>query len=221
MEDFKEVNNELDLDNYIKTYDGRLIGMCGTSKVAELEEIAWKLYLGGIKVHWRATPLLREDFSKYNDYRAFMEAALIIYDRRIESRKKLKKPLTVIEVPASGKSTWYGGAFVLIFVYSRYKGNFIISGYSNEAEEYLKKNYTHYFAYKSMWHAGKSRGFWDFWKSNIGIFAPSDSKKHVTGKERKYSIRQYSEYKSNGVDDMKTLYFKRLPKYWIPEFNTL
>ena len=76
-----------------------------------------------------------------------------------------------------------------------------------------------------MWHAGKSRGFWKFWKSNIGIFAPSDSKKHVSGKNRKYSIRQYSEYTFIYSDDennkIKTLFFKRLPKYWIPEFNNL
>lgn len=38
-----------------------------------IEDAAWKLYQGGIKVQWKTTPLLREDFPQYEDYEMFME----------------------------------------------------------------------------------------------------------------------------------------------------
>jgi len=139
---------------------------------------------------------------------------------------KIKKSYPIIDVPASGKPDWYEGAFTLLFVYSRNAGNFILRGYRGEVDAYLKKNYTHYFCYKSMWHHGQTRGHWNFWKDSVGIFEPSRSKKGVRSKnERKYTIRPYSGAYGHEISmeelREKTIILKRLPKHWIPEFNKL
>lgn len=123
---------------------------------------------------------------------------------------KSKKQLPIIDVQANGKPDWYTGAYTLVFVYSRNKGNFILRGYRGEVMEYLKKNYTHYFCYISMWHNGSQRGHWHFWKDNVMIFEPSKS-----SKTWKYKIRTYAD------DEKKELVFKRFPRRWIPEFNQL
>jgi len=124
----------------------------------------------------------------------------------------------VIKVPASGKPVWYGGARVMCFVYSKNDGNFILEGFSNEVEKYLKENYKHYFYYLSMWSHGQSRGYWRFWKDNdVSIFTPSKSRK-----DWKYLIVKYgkqSDYHARQHEVEISL--KRLPKRWIPEFNKL
>lgn len=134
------------------------------------------------------------------------------------------KNYPVIDVPASGKPDWSGGAFVLCFVYSKQHGNFILRGYVKEVQEYLKQHYTHYFYYLSMWNSGRSRGYWCFWKDGVSIFPPVRRGKN---KKRQYIFRKYHE--SGHYNDLALLKlqkevelrFKRLPKQWIPEFNQL
>jgi hypothetical protein len=111
----------------------------------------------------------------------------------------------------------------MCFVYSRDHGNFILEGYRGEVDEYLKKNYTHYFCYISMWSNGKSRGHWDFWKDNIGIFEPSKMRKNWKWEVRPYSGGGFFGNKKVSEEEIKrkTFKFKRLPKRWIPEFNKL
>lgn len=129
----------------------------------------------------------------------------------------LKTLYPIIDVPASGNYCWIEGAYSLLFVYSKYKGNFILRGYLGEVEKYLKENYTHYIYYRSMWYQGQSRGGWKFWKDRIGIFEPSKM-----FKTWKYQIREYSNWRDvdNDVEE-KSLYFKRIPHRWIPEFDKL
>jgi len=140
---------------------------------------------------------------------------LIIKIKRINYVKPKKYP--VIQVPSNGNPNWSCGARTMCFVYSK-KGNFILEGYLGEVEDYLKKNYTHYFYYMSMWHNSQSRGYWKFWKENVTIYSPS---KH--GKTWKYKVIKY-DYNQRGYSapaDKVVLEFKRLPKRWIPEFNKL
>jgi len=137
-----------------------------------------------------------------------------IHPKSIGSPKKI---YPIIDVPATGKSDWGEGAFTLCFVYSKHYGNFILRGYRGEVDEYLKKNYTHYFYYVSMWHHGQSRGHWKFWKNNVTIFEPNK-----TYKSFKYNIVKYKH--PNSFFEMKReieIKLKRLPKRWIPEFNQL
>ena len=130
---------------------------------------------------------------------------------------KSHKNYPIIEIMPDGKADWYEGSYCLLFVYSKYNGNFIIKGYRREALKYLKENYNHYFYYVSMWHNGKSRGHWKFWKeSDIIIFEPS--------KEEKYSKFRFVKYdRNNGFNTTNSfeLSFKRMPKRWIPEFDNL
>jgi hypothetical protein len=129
----------------------------------------------------------------------------------------MKKEYTEIEVPSDGKPNWGDGARCMFFVYSKYKGNFILKGYLREVEKFLKENYTHYFYYNSMWHNGVSRGHWKFWKDGVTIWEPNNSKRY---KRVKYIV---IKYKVDGYERKKVseLAFKRLPKRWIPEFDRL
>lgn len=124
----------------------------------------------------------------------------------------MKKEYPVIEVQSDGGRGWYEGARCMFFVYSKHSGNFIVKGYRREVEEYLKKNYTHYFYYVSMWYKGCSRGHWKFWKNDVSIFEPS----RVT-KTFKYKVVKYGKgYPQKRVLEVD---LKRLPKRWIPEFD--
>ncbi len=124
----------------------------------------------------------------------------------------MNKNLPIIEVPASGKKTWYGGAYTLAFVYSK-SGNFLIKGYSEEVKEYLKKNHTHWFANFTFFHKGENRSFWKFWKEDIFI-SNNDHRTRKRSGRKKMTVSVYR-------NEQKNLNFKRLPKHWIPEFDQL
>lgn len=179
-----------------------------------IEDYAWEMYQRGMKLHWKDTdPFEREDFSRYEDYNMYMEASEKIL------KKGTKKVYPIIEVPPTGNKCWVEGARTLCFVYSKHKGNFILEGYYGDVQEYLKKNYTKYFCYYSLWHNGKQRGFWKFWKErDVSILNPSKTFKHwkfrVISKEPQYSYRQKEKIKAK-------FEFKRMPNRWIPEFDKL
>lgn len=110
-----------------------------------------------------------------------------------------------ITVPNSGKSGWSGGARVLVFVYSN-KGNFVLEGYWKECMDELKKYKTlgyKYFYNITSWHQGQSRNLWGFWKNTVYFIRPRRHKKWMI------------------MANPHRLYFKRLPKRWIPEFENL
>lgn len=137
--------------------------------------------------------------------------------------KKTKKTYPIINIPADGQSRWIDGSYCMIFVYSKYKDNFIVKGYLREVQEYLKKNHTHYFAYLSMWNNGESRGHWFFWKDDVSIYSPKKPSKYdYFPARKKYQVVKYNghRYSSDSEREIE-LEFKRLPKRWIPEFNQL
>ncbi len=139
--------------------------------------------------------------------------------------KPAKGKYPIIDVPADGKPKWYGGACCMMFVYSKNHGNFILKGFSDEVKKYLKKHYTHYFYYISMWCDGKSRGYWHFWKNCVTIFEPNRRLKR--NKRYKYVVhKSFNGGTYNDLSGLKQekpieLKFKRLPKQWIPEFDQL
>lgn len=138
----------------------------------------------------------------------------------------MNKKYPVIDVPASGMPTWMGGAYTLCFVYSKYNGNFVLRGYSKEVEEYLKENYTHYFYNMSLWYYGSNRDIWKFWKDNVGVHYPHRHSRVFKGKDRwKFQVRPYTNWHDSEEEkknaDNKSLWFKRMPKRWIPEFDKL
>ena len=97
-----------------------------------------------------------------------IEQAMKIYEKK--QRALLNKKYPIIDIPADGKSGMSGGAYCLCFVYSKYKGNFVLRGYMREVEEYLKKNYIIISAISLWVIVVKSKDNLAFWKKDVGIF---------------------------------------------------
>lgn len=189
----------------------------------EIENIAWQIFLNrsGISFRRELTPEERKSVTDVESYKYYREQATKLYEKKQNALQNKKYP--VIEIPADGKSGMMGGAYCLCFVYSKYKGNFVLKGYMREVEEYLKKNYTHYFCNFSLWYLGQNRDIWSFWKKKVGIFIPSDRDR---GKGKKITVRPYTDWYDRTEETEKEnkereLSFKRLPKRWIPEFDKL
>ena len=197
------------------------------NKDIEIEKIAWERFLtcSGLRFKRELPPEEKKKITDNPYFQEYKDEALKIYDQRQLKKEKavFNKKYPVIKVEASGNPVWYGGARTMMFVYSRDHGNFVLEGYSKEVEEYLKKNYTHYFCYHSMWSDGQSRGHWNFWKENVGIFEPSKARKEWKYVVRPYSGGLYGRHPVLSKEELeqKTFRFKRLPKRWIPEFNKL
>ena len=193
------------------------------TKKQDIETLAWELFqdITGLRFRRNFTPEEMKSITDVKEYQQYRDKAARLYEKR--AMKKLKalnnKKYPEIEVPATGKRGWGGGAYTLCFVYSKYKGNVVLKGYYQEVQDYLKKNYTHYYCNYSLWYHGGNRDIWSFWKDGIGIFEPSNTRKRV-----KWEIRPYTcGYDDVSLEDSnkKALYFKRLPKRWIPEFDKL
>jgi len=189
------------------------------NKRNEIEKIAWQVFLSntGLRFKRELTPEEKKSITEVDNYVFYRDQAEKIYEKR--QRALLNKKYPVIEIPADGKSGMAGGAYCLCFVYSKYKGNFVLKGYVREVQEYLKKNYTHYFYNLSLWHYGQNRDIWDFWKEDVGVFEVSIKERK---KGKKTQVRPYSDSVLNEEElKAKTFTFRRLPKRWIPEFDTL
>jgi len=193
-------------------------------KKREIEKIAWQVFLNktGLRFKRELTAEEMKSITEIESYVYYREQAEKIWKKKQLSI--LNKRYPVIEVPADGKSNWCEGGYCLCFVYSKYNGNFVLKGYLREVKEYLKKNYTHYFYNLSIWHQGFSRDIWYFWKKDIGVFDVSIRERK---KGKKTEVRPYSYFydEENKMTEeelkAKTFTFRRLPKRWIPEFDTL
>jgi len=191
-------------------------------KKLEIEKIAWQVFLNktGFRFIRELTTEEKKSITDVESYEYYRQEATKIWEKKQRALSSKKYP--VIEVKAEGKTYWGEGAYCLCFVYSKYNGNFVLKGYYREVKEYLKKNYTHYFYNMSLWHQGFSRDIWGFWKKDIGIF---DVSIKARKKGKKTEVRQYSKWNDDDEEtqekDKVSLKFKRLPKRWIPEFDTL
>ena len=156
------------------------------------------------------------------EYQQYRDTAEKLWEKK--QRALLNKKYPVIVVAADGQSGMWGGAYTLAFVYSKHKGNVVVKGYMREVEEYIKKNFTHYFVNYSLWRRGMHRDIWEFWKSGVGISTPSRYRKRTPKDELRFQVypRSDSFKYDEGVERKRkaeTLYFKRMPKRWIPEFD--
>lgn len=192
-------------------------------RTIEIEKLAWQIFLDrlGLSLKRELTAEEKKGITDKPEYQEYRAAAEKQYTERLRKKEKavLNKKYPVIDVPASGKPDWSGGAYVLCFVYSRYKGNFVLRGYYKEVQEYLKENYTHYFCNYSLWHLGQNRDIWHFWKKDIGVFDVSIKERR---KGKKTEIRPWRNPEMTEEElKTKTFKFRRLPKRWIPEFDIL
>jgi len=185
----------------------------------EIEKLAFQIFLSktGIRLKRELSPEEMKTITEVKEYEYYREEARKVYEKKLKSGLNKKYP--VIEVDADGKSGMAGGAYCLCFVYSKHKGNFVVKGYMREVEEYLKKNYTHYFCNFSLWHLGANRDLWKFWKSNISISAPSRYKKGISKDSLRFNVRKYSN--QNNYETELELSFKRMPKNWVRDFDKI
>jgi len=200
----------------------------------ELEDLAWQVFQDttGISFRRELTAEEKKSVTDVPEYQQYRDKAKRLYAKRLAKREKavLNKKYPVIDVPASGQRRRMGGAYTLCFVYSKFDGNFVLRGYSAEVEEYLKKNYTHYFYNLSLWYHGDNRDIWRFWKDDVMVHQPHRDSKIFKGKDRwKWQVKPYTGCHSWDDDyeekkklaEEKQLWFKRMPKRWIPEFDEL
>ena len=188
----------------------------------EIENLAWQIFLNklGISFKRELTVEEKKGITDKESYQYYRDLAKKLYIEKQKRKEKalLSKKYKVIDVPASGKRGWMGGAYSLTFVYSKHNGNFALRGYSGDIEEYLKKNYTHYFCNKVLFGGYSHRNIWKFWKDGVGIFQPTISKSRKVY-DRKYRVAEYSHYSDEQPITRISYEFKRLPKRWIPEFD--
>lgn len=217
------MKNETGIEHTARTIDSEIMKEITEDRKQEIEAIAWEVFLmkSGLSFKRELTPDEKKQVTDVEGYDYYRQEAVKIWEKKQRALQNKKYP--EIEVPASGKPTRMGGAYCLCFVYSKYHGNFVLKGYMKEVEEYLKKNYTHYFYNLSLWYRGFNRDIWHFWKKDIGIWHPSLRDKR---RGKKVEVRPYySSYKEEELSEeemeAKTFYFKRLPKRWIPEFDNL
>lgn len=188
------------------------------TKEKQIESIAWQLFLNRSRLSF-IRELTVDEKKKILDKTTHRQEAEKIYEKK-QKALLLNKKYPVIDVIASGKRGWSGGAYTLCFVYSKYKGNFVLRGYYEEVGEYLKKNYTHYFYNMSLWHRGFNRDIWGFWKPNIGIFKPSSRERmKPNNKRKKIEVRTYNWLCGETSEENLSLQFKRMPKCWISDFD--
>ena len=173
-----------------------------------IDEIAWKLFLkqtGFIFIR-ELTDEEKSRITETDQYNYYIEKAEEIYVKKQRALNNKKYPS--IEIEPSGVKGWIGGAYCICFVYSKYDGNFVVKGYVREVDEYLKKNCTHYFCNRSLWHLGFNRDIWCFWKKGVHILEPSRT---INGRKK---FRVWN-------DEKIRFEFKRMPKRWIPDFDKL
>ena len=190
----------------------------------EVRELALKIFKRTL--NFRFKPGVSEDVIDQLVASEPFQEYIRLAEKQLEKRAKalaVNKHYPVIEVPADGNSGMSWGAYVLCFVYSKHRGNFVLKGYMREVQAYLKKNYTHYFCNFSMQYMGSHRDSWSFWKEGIGVHEPNRYKKGRSKEDMQFVVRPYVSWSCSDEErekaDEQSLRFKRMPKRWIPEFD--
>ena len=199
-----------------------------------IRELALKIFQRKLDFVFKpdADPAHIDQLVESEPFQEYLKEAEKLYEKRLKALAT-NKTYPVIEVPADGKSGMMGGAYTLAFVYSKHKGNVVVKGYRREVEEYIKKNFTHYFVNYSLWYLGSHRDIWEFWKKGIGIHQPTKTTRRgrIKEKDRKFCVREYVDWNYDLSEEERekryqeveerALYFRRMPKRWIPEFDNL
>jgi len=134
-----------------------------------------------------------------------------------------KKKWLKIEIPAKGKRGWENGGYTLNWVYSN-KGNFLLTGYFGEVEEWLKDFVSKggkYFLNRQFYCKGETRGYWHFWKENVYIRNAYKSRYRFTALkvEATENPRWKKKEISTFTPDRVVKSFKRFPNKWVEEFE--
>lgn len=127
------------------------------------------------------------------------------------------KNFTVIEVPNSNKTNWFGGAWCLVYVYST-KGNFLLKGYRKECKDYIKSKNWKCWAVFNLYCNKKHRTIIETFNCSFSIHPPIlDFKKGKTIKGKKINKVDY-KFRLYFIDDYENknaLWLKRLPNKFV------
>lgn len=131
----------------------------------------------------------------------------------------MSKEFTVIEVTPSGKRSWMGGAWCLVWVYST-QGNFMLKGFIKECEKYIEDNNWKCWAIFNLYHTKKvrysiknHRTIIRTYKCDFDISEPDyvTSRKNKTAESYKFRVYDKGNWR-NGI------FIKRLPGQFV-NFN--
>jgi hypothetical protein len=136
-----------------------------------------------------------------------------------------KNILPEIIVPNMGAKAFrcYGDkGYLIVFVYSN-KGNFVLKGFAGEVnkkiDELITNGYKFYYRYNYL-NKGKVRySNVAFWNKDIWFGTPEKRTSKYGSNLNKFEFRRNSQEWNEPSKVVLSL--KRLPKYWIPEFETL
>lgn len=127
---------------------------------------------------------------------------------------KQKQKFPEINVPASGKPKWMGGAFTVTFIFSP-KGNFVVKGYMEEVEQYIASHFgQRYLVRHNLYKDKEFRTITRFSDAcNLTLLEPNLSHHNYCPK--------YQIIPHNYDNDINStiLKLKRLPQKWIPEYD--
>lgn len=117
--------------------------------------------------------------------------------------------------------TTYSEPYTLAFMYNRSGKALLLKGYLTEIKEYIRSMRFTAFVNIRYYLAGRSRGSWELYHKGTkvdGIFVRAPRLDHGYDNEETKWIHKWEV---NNYRTGKSLYFKRLPKRWIPEFDDL
>ena len=106
----------------------------------------------------------------------------------------------------------YAMSYCIAFAYPKLWQPFIVKGMSAEVRQFIDR-YDMALIYITYWRGGVCRGLWQFNNKSGGTLRYYYT--HVSHSKHKH---HRVEIMQDGVI-VKTLYFRRMPRKWIPEFN--
>ncbi len=112
---------------------------------------------------------------------------------------------------------WPDNAFCIAFVYAE-SGNFVVKGNVRDVEIHVKNNFPKSLVNWTWWHKGTHRSFWEFTHENIYV-REIDGGYWAMHKNKLKRNRGWVVWKYVDREIPETLYFRRLPKKWIKEFD--
>jgi hypothetical protein len=112
---------------------------------------------------------------------------------------------------------WPHNAFCIAFVYAE-SGNFVVKGFIRDVEIHVKENFPKSLVNWTYWQERKHRSFWSFTNNNI-IIKKINSLCWFMNKNELKRNRGWVVYKYVDSEPSETLYFRRLPKKWVKEFD--
>jgi hypothetical protein len=108
-------------------------------------------------------------------------------------------------------------AFCIAFVYAE-SGNFVVKGFSGDVHKHVENNFPKSLVNLTWWHKGTKRSFWKFTHDDIYIKKITSQYWAIHKNELKRN-RGWVVWKYVDRELPETLYFRRLPKKWIKEFD--